>query len=144
MVALLLCLSALACSREGPDQAIREAIGEIEQALSDRDNAGVRAHLAPGFQGGPDHDPTRLDPSGVQRMLAGYFLRYRHIGVLVTGVSVSPIAHDPTQAWSEATVTLAGAQDLIPESGRILKVTGLWREIDGEWLLVRLSWGPLG
>lgn len=141
---LLLCLALQACTRPGPEAAIREAIGQIEQALSARDNAGVRALLAADFQGGPEDDPASLDAPGAQRLLAGYFLRYRHIGVLVTGVSVTPIAHDPSQAWSEATVTLAGAQGLLPESGRILKVRGLWRDVDGDWLLLRLTWGPLG
>lgn len=136
----VLAMSLMACERPAPESGIREAIAGIEQALSARDNAGVREHLADDFQGGPGDAANALDKRSVQRTLAGYFLRYQNIGVVVTAISVEPLAHDPDQAWSEATVLLTGAEGLIPETGRAYSVRGLWQYRDGAWQLAQLSW----
>jgi len=139
-IAILLAVLCMACARTPPEAAIRAEIAAIETALAEHDNRAVRAHLAPGFQGGPADAPSQLDHSGVQRLLAGYFLRYPNIGVVVTGLTITPLAHDPTQAWSEASVLLTGAEGLIPDTGRIYTVRGLWRQAEGDWQLAELSW----
>ncbi|QID19216.1 hypothetical protein G3580_17280 [Nitrogeniibacter mangrovi] len=137
---IVLLFFCAACTRTPPEEAIRAEVAAIQSALAEHDNGGVRARLAADFQGGSSEAPTRLDPAGVRRLLAGYFLRYPHIGVVVTGLTVTPLAHDPTQAWSEASVLLTGAEGLIPETGRIYHVRGLWRQTEGDWRLVRLTW----
>jgi len=139
-IVMLMAVFCVACARTPPEEAIHEAVAAIQTALAEHDNRGVRAHLATGFQGGPADAPTQLDPGGVQRLLAGYFLRYPNIGVVVTGLTVTPLAHDPTQAWSEASVLLTGAEGLIPDTGRIYTVRGLWRQAEGDWQLAELSW----
>ena len=139
-IAILLVTLCAACAKTPPEEAVRAEISAIENALAEHDNRGVRAHLAPGFQGGPADTPAQLDHGGVQRLLAGYFLRYPNIGMVVTGLTVTPLAHDPTQAWSEASVLLTGADGLIPDAGRIYKVRGLWLKADGDWRLQQLSW----
>jgi len=136
----LLALMLMACERPAPETGIREAIAGIEQALGARDNAGVREHLTDDFQGGPGDAASSLDQRSVQRMLAGYFLRYKNIGVVVTAISVEPLAHDPEQAWSEATVLLTGTEGVVPERGQAYSVRGLWQFRDGEWRLAQLSW----
>lgn len=139
-MAILLAVLCAACARTPPEEAIRAEIAAIETALAEHDNRGVRARLAAGFQGGPADTPSQLDHSGVQRLLAGYFLRYPNIGVVVTGLTITPLAHDPTQAWSEASVLLTGAEGLIPDTGRIYTVRGLWQQSEGDWRLVQLTW----
>lgn len=136
----VLAMSLMACERPAPEVGIRDAITDIEQAISARDNAGVREHLTDDFQGGPGDAAGSLDKRGAQRMLAGYFLRYKNIGVVVTAITVEPLAHDPEQAWSEATVVLTGTEGLIPETGRAYSVRGLWQYRDGAWRLAQLGW----
>ncbi|MBT0963703.1 hypothetical protein [Denitromonas iodatirespirans] len=140
LAAILLSLALAACSRTPPEQAIREAVGRIEQGIAAHQNAAVRAELAEAFRGGPADDPGRLDKAGVQRLLAGYFLRYKHIGVVVTGVTVEPLAHADDQAWSDASVLLTGADGLIPEAGRHYRVRGLWVREGSDWRLRELHW----
>ncbi|KAA3651319.1 MAG: hypothetical protein DWQ11_14310 [Proteobacteria bacterium] len=139
-LALTLCAALAACEKTSPEQAIGEAIVRIEQGLAAHQNAAVRAELADAFRGGPAADPARLDKAGVQRLLAGYFLRYKNIGVVVTGVSIEPLSHTPDQAWSSASVVLTGADGLIPEAGRIYQVRGLWLREGGAWRLRELQW----
>jgi len=140
MSAGVLAMMLAACNRPEPEVGIREAIASIEQALGARDNAGVREHLTKDFRGGPAEAANSLDQREAQRMLAGYFLRYRNIGVVVTAISVEPLPHDTDQAWSNATVLLTGAEGLIPETGRAYSVRGLWQFRDGGWRLAQLSW----
>jgi len=130
----------VACSHPAPEDGIREAVEQIETALAEHDNAGIREHLTADFLGGPEADAHRLDRRGVQRLLAAYFLRYKNIGVVVTAIQVKPLAHDPNQAWSEATVVLTGAEGVIPDTGRAYSVRGLWQYSDGVWELARLTW----
>ncbi|TVT76252.1 MAG: hypothetical protein FHP92_09530 [Denitromonas halophila] len=139
-----LCLALIAalaaCQKTSPEQAIGEAIGRIEQGIAEHQNAAVRAELADAFRGGPSTDPGQLDKTGVQRLLAGYFLRYENIHVVITRVTVEPLSHTPDQAWSNASVVLTGAEGLIPEAGRIYQVRGLWVRADGDWQLRELQW----
>lgn len=138
--AALLCLWLAACSAPPPETAIRAAVDRIDAALSEHDNSAVRAELAESFRGGPADEAGQLDKAGVQRLLAGYFLRYRNIHVVISGLTVEPLAHDPSQAWSDAKVVLAGAEGLIPETGRVYSVRGLWQLRDDQWQLVQLRW----
>ncbi|MEG3193910.1 hypothetical protein SNE32_16945, partial [Lysobacter sp. D1-1-M9] len=46
-------LMVAACSRPPPEQQLREAIGEIEAAIEERDVSGLRSWLADDFIG-PD------------------------------------------------------------------------------------------
>ncbi|HPR06084.1 MAG TPA: hypothetical protein PK620_11585 [Denitromonas sp.] len=139
-----LCLALLtalvACQKTSPEQTIGEAIARIEQGIASHQNADVRAELADAFRGGPNTEPGQLDKTGVQRLLAAYFLRYKNIRVGVTGVSVEPLSHTPDQAWSTASVVLTGAEGLIPETGRIYQLRGLWVREGGDWQLRELQW----
>ncbi len=139
-LALVLLAVLAACQKSSPEQAIGEAIARIEQGIAEHQNAAVRAELADAFRGGPNTDPGQLDKTGVQRLLAAYFLRYKNIRVVVTGVSVEPLSHTPDQAWSNASVVLTGAEGLIPETGRIYQVRGLWVREGGDWQLRELQW----
>lgn len=137
---LVTCAVLAACEKTSPEQAIGEAIERIERGLAAHQNAAVRAELADAFRGGPGTDPGQLDKAGVQRLLAAYFLRYKNIGVVVTGVTVEPLSHTPDQAWSRASAVLTGADGLIPEAGRIYQLRGLWVREDGQWRLRELQW----
>ncbi|MCZ4306266.1 hypothetical protein O4G98_16135 [Zoogloeaceae bacterium G21618-S1] len=133
-------IALAACQKTSPEQAIGEAIGRIEQGIASHQNADVRAELAEAFRGGPNTDPGQLDKTGVQRLLAAYFLRYKNIHVVITGVSVEPLSHTPDQAWSDASVLLTGADGLIPEAGRHYRVRGLWVREGSDWRLRELHW----
>ena len=129
-----------ACSSpEDPEQQIRDNIAAMQTALAERDNSGFREHLAESFIGAGRAQRT-MYKDDVQKMLAGYFLRYKEIKILVTLLSVELDEVQPGLATTNATVALAGGQRGMPDSARLYKVNGQWQNFDGEWKMTRFEW----
>ncbi|TDG13405.1 nuclear transport factor 2 family protein [Seongchinamella unica] len=138
-IALFVVLLAACGQRQGPEQALRESIRELETALAERSPGGVLDKLAESFLGGSSGQ-LDMDKEGAQKALAVYFLRYHRIRVVVTQVEVEIDPYEPALAQATANVALAGGERLIPNSAGFYRVESRWREIDGEWQITRLQW----
>ncbi|WP_188109638.1 YybH family protein [Pseudohalioglobus sediminis] len=136
--ALLTLLSACSPSA-GPETEIRQVIEQMQTALDDRDNAGVRRHIAENFIGGP-RGGAQLEREDVRKLLAGYFLRYRDIRLLITQLEIEADPGQPELASMRGTAALSGAAQRLPETARLYRFEGRWRRIDGDWQLVRCHW----
>ena len=129
-----------ACSPpEGPEQAIRTSIDELETALAERSPGTIMDTLAESFLGGRDGE-LNLDREGAKKMLGVYFLRYHRIRVVVSQVEVTLDPYEPALAQARATVALAGGERLLPNSAGVYQVESHWRKFDGEWQITRLQW----
>jgi len=78
---------------------------------------------------------TRKD---LHRILMGYFLRYKDIGVFYTNTAIE--IKSPGYAEATFNVVLTGGEHLIPDDARHYDVHSCWRNISGEWLLSCLRW----
>ena len=121
-----------------PDEAIRENIKEIEEAIYSQDNAGVREHLSEFFVGGPQGNVT-MDKEKVRTLLAGYFFRYKHIRIVISQMEIE-VDEFSGRADMHMQVGLVGAESLLPDSGGIYHVRGVWESEGGDWKLIRLEW----
>ena len=47
---------------------------------------------------------------------------------------------DNREATVRCHVILAGRNELVPEQGRVLKVTSQWKFIEDDWYVINASW----
>ena len=136
----LLALLLTACSKPAdPVVEIEQVIEDIRSALDERSNAGVREHLADSFLGGHEGQHN-LDREAVRKLLAGYFLRYRNIQVLITSLEIQPDPVEPRLAQMQGTAALSGGNTVLPESARLYRFQGQWRKFGDDWKLTTFSW----
>ncbi len=136
-VVMMFLLSA--CGKTPPEEAIGENIDALQLAIQEKDNGAVREHLSGQFRGLGERG-THLDAGNVRQYLAGLFLRYRNINVLVSNTRVTVEEYDPYRATSTSSVVVTGAEGLIPDTARIYQVKGIWALEEGEWKLLEVSW----
>ncbi len=133
----LLVVGLASCQRPPPEQRLREAVGELQLAIEDRDAGAIDDWLAEDFIG-----PGGLDRAGARRMAQMMFLRHRDVGV-----ALGPLRVDMQQehATVEFTAALTGGRGgLLPESGRIHHVKTGWRLRDDDWQLTSAQWSSAG
>lgn len=137
LTVLMLCCS---CSGDAdPETEIRQAVAELQQALESGNNADFRQHLAESFLGG--HEGRRdIDRDEVRAMLAGYFLRYRNIGVVIPTLQVEVDEYEPSLAYMRGTAGLSGGNARLPETAKLYTFEGQWRYLDSRWQLIQFSW----
>ncbi len=131
-VAVLAILLA-ACNRTPPEQALRNRIDALQQAIESRDGAEIREALADDFIG-----PDGLDRDGARRLAQGLFLRNQQIGVVVGPLDVE-MQQDHATVHCTAALT-GGSGNLLPDSGQVYDVTSGWRLEDGDWQLTSIKW----
>jgi len=135
LVSIVLLLLQQGCGSPPAEQAIRDTIDKIEQGLEDKSSRAVSSHLSESFT-----IDQRTDKKGARAMLAGYFLRYKTIELVLTNLEVTVNERDPRRASSVSTAVLLGAQNQLPERGQVYKLTAQWQLQGSDWLLVELSW----
>lgn len=132
---VLFCLLLMSCSSPPAVEAIEGIMDEIQQAVEDKDNSAVMKHILDGFRGNEHMDKNQL-----RKFLIVHFLRHNNINVVMTRMDIQ---HDPAlpyYATMEGVVAVTGADNLLPDDGRIYAITGRWEQHDGDWLLAELNW----
>lgn len=136
-VMLLLCLSA--CGEKNAEEQIRRGLAEIQEAVEDKNNAGVRKHLSEYFRAGKDGVYT-MGKKDVRAALAGYFLRHKNITVKLTKIEIELNQNDEKSAKMKALALILGAENLLPDNADLIRVEGEWVEEAGEWRLKSFGW----
>lgn len=132
---LLLAAGLVACHLTPPEQALRDTVGSLQQAIEERDSADLRDTLAEDFIG-----PEGLDRNGARRLAQGLFLRNREIGVTLGRLDVA-LQREHATVHCTAALT-GGSGGLLPDSGQLYDITAGWRLEDGEWKLTSIEWLP--
>lgn len=135
---LTLLLSACSSSSD-PVTEIEANIEAMQTALTERDNSAFSDHLADSFLGGRN-GRMDTDKADVRKMLAGYFLRYKNIHIVVTQLDIEIDEVEPFRARVSGKVAVAGASRRLPESGGLYAVEGEWQNNDGSWQLLSFNW----
>lgn len=134
---LLALLAALqACSRTPPEQALRDTIGELQQAIDERDAGEVERFLAADFVGNDG-----LDKMAARRMAAGLFLQHREVGARIGPLDLQ--LTDDSHATVRFTAALtAGSGRLLPDDAQVYEVRSGWRLDDDGWRMTSAEWTP--
>src|SRR3546814_4097106 len=72
------------CTKTPPEQALRETMEELRDAVDQRDSSAVEDHLANDFVG-----PVGMDRDGANRLAALTFLRDGGVGVTLGPLAAS-------------------------------------------------------
>ena len=123
------------CSKTPPVEAIENNLAVIQAAIEAKNNGDVMEHILDSFRGN-----EHLDKTNLRKLLAAHFLRHKNINVVVTTMQVEHNPKSPFYAYMHGLVAITGAEHLLPEDGRIFKVSGQWELHDGDWLLAKLDW----
>lgn len=130
---LLLVVALAACSREPPEQRLRDTIGQMQAAIEQREAGKFMAPVAEDFVG--NHG---LDGKGLERMVRGHLLLNADVGA-----TTGPLQLEISGGNAEVVFSVAlsgGSGRLLPERGRLQSIRSHWRDVDGQWQLYRAEW----
>ena len=121
------------CAEEKSDEAmIQEQIKILQEAIETHDRGKFMAVTDTEY-----YDQLNSDRKSLQRMLLGFFLRYKDISVYV---SASQVAVMQVRAEVQSQILVTGGKGLLPESARHYQVTSCWKKVADDWLLSCLEW----
>ncbi|MDR0247452.1 MAG: hypothetical protein LBI16_03525 [Burkholderiales bacterium] len=136
-IPLLLCMILLAaCGHSDPQVALDTAVKNLQTSLEKKDTSAVMALLHPDFSAQQPENGREW----AKQTMALMFLRYKNINIVALSKDSQIDSRVSSRAFTDASVALAGAEGLIPDSARHYRVKLEWRLIDKEWKLIRLQW----
>lgn len=131
----ILCLLSVSCSQPPAVEAIQAIMKDIETAAENKNTSEIMQHIHDAFRGN-----EHVDKSQLRKLLTVHFLRHNNITILITQMDIE---HDPAQpyyATMNGTVAITGAENILPQDGRIYSVSGNWELHGDAWLLSELTW----
>lgn len=130
---LLIMLSS--CSSNDPLTELKVGVQQLQNSLEAKSSAEVASRLHPQFQA-----QNQYDSDWAKRTMTGLFLRHRNIDITILNQQSRLDPHARDMAYTDATVILSGAQNLIPDQAAQYQVHIEWRRDDAQWKLHRLVW----
>lgn len=135
LLAGLVLTAAGACSAPGNDeQAIRQALDELEDAVENKSPGGVTALLAEDFSG-----PGGMNREGARALAGVLMARHSELGVTWT---LESLEFQGDRATTHLKVVLSG-KSLVPglgARGRLMNVDLGWRRDGSSWEVVNAQW----
>lgn len=128
----LVALLATACGRTPDEQALRDSIAKMQQALEERSLSGVMDRVTDDFGG--SHG---MDRDGLRRLLQGQILANTRIGATLGPITVEQQGERASVRFS---AILTGGGRFLPERGRAYSVHSGWRVEGGEWKVYFAEW----
>ena len=121
------------CSDNRNDETIiREQIENLQIAIEQHDRSQFMAIIDSEY-----YDKLNSDPQSLQRMLLGFFLRYKDISIFASAHQFKMMQ---IRAEVQSQVVITGGKGLLPERARHYKVKSCWKKDSDEWLLSCLDW----
>ncbi len=128
-----LCVSG--CSKTPAEEAILKNIESMQQAVEDGVPRKAVEFLDDEFTGN-----RGVDKMGLRRILIAALFRHANIRINITRMDISVNPRDPFLATMNCVAIFSGADNLLPQDGRIYQISGEWQYKNGEWLLMRANW----
>lgn len=128
---VLLQLLLMACSTSD-ETRIRQALEAMQEAVVQKNAGEFVSYLADDFE-----DQQGRDARAIRGYVAGLLLRNSRVGVYI---GLPEIRVDGDRARTVCTVTVTGADGLIPERMRRVMLLLDWAKISGEWRVYRANW----
>lgn len=123
------------CGRQDPQSALEEAAQRLQEAVVSRQTSKAMDFLHVDFQGG-----NGMDRQQTRQLMAGTFLRYQKIGLLVMGRECRLDQNFHDRGHCSARVGVTGAQGVIPERAELYRVDTLWQLEGRDWQLLEIRW----
>ena len=121
------------CAEKKTDEVlIKEQIAVLQKAIETHDRGLFMDVIDEQYQ-----DQLNNNQKTLQRMLMGFFLRYKDISVYASATQINV---QQIRADADSQVVVTGGKNLIPESARHYQVHSCWKKVSGEWLLSCLEW----
>ncbi len=137
LVLVVLALVVGGCTRDPPEQRLREAVAGMQAAVEAGDAKGFMRGVAEDFSGN-----AGTDRAGLGQMLRGHLVLNRKVGIQTGPLSVEIRG---ATAVVRFTVVLTGSGGrLLPERGQLQTISSGWRDVDGHWQLYHAQWQPHG
>ncbi|WP_240626160.1 nuclear transport factor 2 family protein [Pseudoxanthomonas sp. SGT-18] len=130
---LLLLFPAAGCSRDPPEERLRDTLVRMQQALEERAPARFMEYVAADFVGNDG-----VDRDALQQAVRAQVLANQRIGLVLGPAEVEMRQGSATVRFS-ALATGSGGRWL-PERGGSWDVTTGWREEGGDWRLHYARW----
>ncbi|MEQ3724839.1 nuclear transport factor 2 family protein [Alcanivorax sp.] len=135
---LLILLQGLlaACDNTPPEQAIKDALAEIETAIEDGDTGTVMDRLSDDIA--VERRGRTLQRKDIHRTLVGVFFRYpnRNITFTRTRIELDPVTQK--KARVQFTALAWGGQNVLPDDADSYQVDSHW-QLDGDWKIDSLT-----
>ncbi|MEZ0470138.1 nuclear transport factor 2 family protein [Luteimonas sp. C3_2_a3] len=130
-------LGPAGCARPPPEQALREAVYDMEEAIESRDAGALQQWLADDFIG-----PEGMDRAAARRLATLHFMRHNAVGVTLGPREATLHGERATVRFSAALT--AGSGRLLPDAARVYQVETGWRLVGGDWRMTSIRWTPVG
>ena len=133
LIAAVLAISVVACSKAPPETRLRERIATMQAAIEARESGGFMDGVAEDFVGEGGMDRRQL-----RGLIAAQMLRSKSVGVSVVSMDVRMLA-DQREAKVALEVVLTGGSGLLPDRVSSYRIRTAWRDAAG-WQLLSADW----
>jgi len=131
---LLGCCMLCACSREPPEQALRNTIAGMQASAEAQDADALFAPVADDFAGSEG-----MDRKAFRRYVTLVGFRNRKVGVRLGPLDVKLFDQRASVSFTAA---LSGGAGWLPEQVQVYDVETGWRLDGNEWQLISARWKP--
>lgn len=136
MLGLVAGLAMMAgCSRTPPEQELRRAVADLEQAIESRDVSRLVDGLSEDFAG-----VEGMDRQQARRLAQGMFLRHPTISINTGPMTIQ--VQDQRASIEFVASVAGGSGAMLPDSMQMYRVKTGWRREGSQWLLVGAQWTP--
>lgn len=123
------------CAKPPPEQALREALTELQQGIEAREADAVESYLAQDFVG-----PEGLDRAGARRLAALQMMRHDRVRLAFGPFDLQLKDRHATVRFTAAAVGDSGT--LLPDAAQVYDVETGWRLEGDEWRMTSATWQP--
>lgn len=122
------------CSKEPPEQALRNTIAGMQEAAETRKVDDLFDPIAEDFAG-----PNGMDRQTFRRYVTAITMRHQKLGVQLGPMEVKLYGERATVAFTAAT---SGGAGWLPDRVQVYQVETGWRMEGGDWKLMTAKWEP--
>ena len=141
IIFLFLCINMIVnCSDPKPpaEQQILDNTKTAIEAIEQLKPQALREILAPNFEIVGSH--KYYDYALIKKTMMLFSFRKQKINIMLSSTTATLDPYNSQLASMTSTAVVTGGKGLLPEDGRIYKVTSEWRLYDSQWRITNLNW----
>ena len=134
---IILGIFVIACSEPVDDEAqIRTRIASMVASTEAKELSSVLDPVHKDFLGN-----GRIRRANLKGLVLLHFRRNKNVHVIVNNLEVElENTPEPNRAKVKCNLVLAGRNQTLPETGRVLQLESAWQKAGGEWFVISAKW----